>query len=240
MADRNPFLKPKASSLNLEVNLPTTRDLGLTSEDRILDPLRQERNKAEKEMNNQNSGITSRLPNDFDSKISLSNPNNIGNTLLETASVSNPNVDFNQVDGKDISGPSSDAKKGSGKTGQQLAGAGLAALGEAPNIINQLGTTPESTKEAQGKALSLAASGAAIGMSFGPIGALAGGIVGGVAGIISNRDWKGKKVRKEDAALEKKLGEEQAERTQNYFMNKTAEQIEAELNIFKEAQGILS
>jgi len=121
--------------------------------------------------------------------------------------------------------------------GGKAMGAGISALQQAPSIINNLSSDVESSQEAVGRTLSLASSGAQIGMNFGPWGAAAGAVIGAGAGIIANKDWRGKIVRAENKQLMTELGDDMAERQQNYFLNKTQDQIAAERNIYSKSLG---
>jgi hypothetical protein len=211
MIEQNPFLKPKASRLNLNVNLPQERNL--------------KREKATSVSAIEQKGTTSNNEIPFVPKLPrLFNNNN------------NDNEEEEEEDDDER-----ESKRGSKRFGGRAAAAGMASLNQLPGIVSNLNTTPETKKAATGKVLSLASSGASIGLAAGgPWGAAAGAVVGAVGGILSNKNWKGKLVEKKDKALVEDLNENVAERQQNYFLNKTAEQIKSEMNIFKESQGILS
>lgn len=264
MALENPFFKAQASKINLDVNLPQTRDLGLTSLDRINDPLRQGESKRGlqgktdeelqigfeewKAKNNANTDVSLDAEAPNDQNLREARIGRRSDRLSDRIDKAADSGDTELADrlakkleansGKLSSGDGS--KRGSGRFGGVAATGAVTALGEAPNIINNLNTTPETSEAATGKVLSMASSGASIGMAAGPWGALIGGAIGAGAGIVSNANWRGKLVAQNDDKLTDKLNAGQAERQQNFFMNKTADQIQAEMNIFKESQGLLS
>lgn len=132
------------------------------------------------------------------------------------------------------------SKKGTNRFGKKAGTAGISALQELPNVINNLTTKPETEEAATGKVLSLASSGASIGSAFGPWGTLAGAGVGAITGILDNAGWQQDLVEKKDDAAIEEDKNNIAERQQNYFLNKTAEQIKAERNLFAQSQGLLT
>lgn len=223
MLEKNPFLKPKSSSMNFQVKLPNSRAELLKQADPSVDALDPLNKKTEE-----------KYSDDFVSRTEKNN-------LLENDTSTNTNVDFSKVDGEDV-GPSvsADSQRGSGRFAGKAASAGMGILDEIPKVLQNLNTDPKTKEEATGKVISLASSGAKVGAAFGPIGAAGGLVLGGLAGIIDNANWKGKIVAEKDKKFEKKNNKAIAERQQNYFLNKTSEQIEAEMNIFKESNGILS
>lgn len=230
-AKENPFLKPQSSNFNLDFNKPQNRYLGLTSEQRVSDPLLLKSNviEAEKEEAKEAEALA---------KV-FSEANNIN-----TANYSNNQVPVapQPTNGAqyvgDTGGPSSSAQR-TGMNGAKVANVTGAVVGEAPNIVNNFSSKPTSEKEATGKVLSMTASGASIGTAIMPgWGTLIGAGVGAIGGLIGNIGWKGKLAEQQETDYSQKLEQEEAERAQNYFLNKTAEQIKAERDLFAEAQGI--
>lgn len=215
MLEKNPFLRNSSVKTNLDFGDPKFQEMPEVKEPK--------------------DDFVSRAEKNYETKPVAYD----GETFMKPLS----KIDFNKVDGEDISGTSRSVDGGDGffksEGFKKGANAGLTALQELPGIINNFQTTPESHKEATGKVLSLASSGANIGASFGPLGAGIGAVVGAGAGLISNSKWEQKLVKKEDDAAIERNEDEIAERQQNYFLNKTAEQIKAEMNLFKEAQGYI-
>ena len=111
------------------------------------------------------------------------------------------------------------------------------ALEQAPSIIANLNNDPTNSKEATGKVLSLAASGASIGAVAGPLGAGIGAVLGTGAGIVDNIGYKQEFRDKEDKRVTEELDNDIAERTQNYYLNRTADQIKSEQQLFAKANG---
>lgn len=126
------------------------------------------------------------------------------------------------------------------KIGAKLGTAGLSTLAEAPRIINNFQNKAQSKEEATGKVLSMASSGAKIGSAFGPWGMAAGAVVGAGAGIISNVGWKEEFNDNADDDLMAEADSQIAERKQNYYDSKTSEQIQANKNIYLQANGYSS
>jgi hypothetical protein len=121
------------------------------------------------------------------------------------------------------------------------AGGGVAALNEAPSIIENFSSKPTSGKEATGKVLSATASGAQIGLAAGgPWGALIGAGVGATAGLIANRGWREDlDEENNEKALAKQDFDEQ-ERKNLYYLNNSRESIESQKKLYLESQGYTS
>lgn len=127
-----------------------------------------------------------------------------------------------------------------GKFAKGAAKGGLAALGEAPNVINNLMTDPRTEKDAIAKNLSLASSGAQIGLAAGgPLGAGIGAAIGYGVGAWDSAGWQQDLVKENDTKAIAKNEDRNAEIDQNYWLNKTAEQIKTERSLFAEAQGLI-
>lgn len=122
-------------------------------------------------------------------------------------------------------------------TGQKFMGAGVDALGQAPSIINNLSSKPQSREEATGKVLSLASSGAKIGANFGPWGAGIGAVVGAGAGILKNEGWRGEMTEQADRELALEQENKRKALIDDYVNQHTSKQIEAQKNLLSSTLG---
>lgn len=118
-----------------------------------------------------------------------------------------------------------------------LGSAGISALEELPNVIQNFSDKAESKEEATGKVLSLAGSSAKIGSAFGPLGTGIGAGVGAIAGLIGNAGWERDKIKEDDKDLTKKLDDEVEERKRQYYLNSSAQSIQADRNLMLRSNG---
>jgi len=127
----------------------------------------------------------------------------------------------------------------SSEAGRATVDGAITALGQAPKIIQNLSTDAKSSREATAKVLSMTASGASIGGAIVPgWGHLIGGAAGAIGGLAKNSGWADKVLDENNKQTELVADQNSAELKQNYYMNKSADKIQAELNMYKESQGI--
>jgi len=171
----------------------------------------------------------------------IKDPLNTGNPDLPVSELKpfGPTNGIDNINTTLVSKPTFDVSsvKGKGAVAKKFGAGAISALEQAPNIINQLSTDPETSKEATGKVLSLASSGASIGSAGGILGAGIGAGVGAAVGIIDNAGFKQRFRDKEDKLAEEEAAKLERERLNNYYTNRSSEQIKAELNLLNKANG---
>ena len=119
-----------------------------------------------------------------------------------------------------------------------LAGGGIAALGEVPGMIATWSDHARSKKEATAKTLSTAISGAKIGGAIVPgWGHAIGGAVGLIAGKIGNNGWKKKFRAEEDKEFMIAQAQKKKEEIENYYNSNNSSQMKAQYDLMQRIYG---
>ena len=136
-------------------------------------------------------------------------------------------------------------EEGKGQTGD-LFNIGLAGLEEAPRIFQSVNNKVENESDVMDNVTSMTQSGAKIGAAIGTaivpgagtaIGSAIGGVVGTGAGLATTIGWRGDLLKKKDKETVYKTNEERAELWQNYYLEKSSDQILTDKKLLAKSLG---
>jgi len=223
----NPFLKPQSSNYNLEMKSPQQKSYGLAEIQKTQNTLEEDATIEKEGQAIANAFSRANNPN-------IANYKSTNNIVPATSMAETQGINYDPNPGK-----SSSATKGSGAQWGSASGIASTAISEAPGIVATFSDKPTSKKEAGGRVMSMTASGASIGTSIMPgWGTLIGAAVGAGAGLVSNIGWKKELLADNNESFAKQQAEREAELKQNYYLDKTTEQLKAEYDLYAEANGI--
>lgn len=145
-----------------------------------------------------------------------------------------------QINTDDPNAPSSPAYREDSKLFEKAGSLLANSLTEIPrlNAINR--GTPESSQEARGRFWGNVSSFAKMGSAFGVVGTGVGAALGAIVGGTGNSGWREKKLEKERDDYRTARDLQTAERKRMYLKERTSEQIQKEIDLFKQSEGYIT